>query len=37
LGNEEKLTKARIELLKAVSIIITKGLNLLGVSAPEKM
>ena len=37
LGNEEKLTKTRIELLKAVSVIITKGLDLLGVSAPEKM
>ncbi|MDD2523316.1 MAG: arginine--tRNA ligase [Endomicrobiia bacterium] len=37
LGNEDKLTKARIELLKAVSIIITKGLDLLGVSSPEKM
>lgn len=37
LGNEEKLTKTRIELLKAVSVIITKGLDLLGVSAPVKM
>jgi arginyl-tRNA synthetase len=37
LGNEEQLTKTRIELLKAVSVIITKGLDLLGVSAPEKM
>ncbi len=37
LGVEPELTKARVELLKAVSTVITKGLNLLGVSAPEKM
>ncbi|MGE4385136.1 MAG: arginine--tRNA ligase [Endomicrobiaceae bacterium] len=37
LGNEKILTKTRIELLKAVSVIITKGLDLLGVSAPSKM
>lgn len=37
LDVEKDLTKARIELLKAVSIVIIKGLNLLGVSAPNKM
>jgi arginyl-tRNA synthetase len=37
LGVEPELTRARVELLKAVSTVITKGLNLLGVSAPEKM
>ncbi|MBQ3834039.1 MAG: arginine--tRNA ligase [Elusimicrobia bacterium] len=37
LGVDKELEKARIQLLKAVSIIITVGLSLLGVSAPEKM
>jgi len=37
LGEDKQLEKARIQLIKAVSIIITKGLNLLGVSAPDKM
>lgn len=37
LGEDKNLTKARIQLLKAVSIVITKGLDLLGVCAPDKM
>ncbi len=37
LGSDKELEKARIQLLKAVSIIITVGLDLLGVSAPSKM
>ena len=37
LGEDKQLEKARIQLIKAVSIIISKGLNLLGVSAPDKM
>jgi arginyl-tRNA synthetase len=38
LGGEDKeLEKARIQLLKAVSIIIKSGLELLGVSSPDKM
>jgi arginyl-tRNA synthetase len=35
--DNKELEKARIQLLKAVSIVITVGLDLLGVSAPEKM
>jgi len=37
LQEDKELEKARIQLLKAVSTIITLGLSLLGVSAPEKM
>ncbi|WP_413854247.1 arginine--tRNA ligase [Candidatus Ruminimicrobium bovinum] len=37
LCEDKNLEKARIQLIKAVSIIISKGLNLLGVSAPDKM
>lgn len=37
LQEDKELEKARIQLLKAVSIVITVGLSLLGVSAPEKM
>lgn len=37
LQEDKELEKARIQLLKAVSIVITVGLSLLGVSAPNKM
>ena len=37
LGEDKELEKARVQLIKAVSVIITVGLDLLGVSAPEKM
>lgn len=37
LQDDKELEKARIQLLKAVSVIITVGLSLLGVSAPNKM
>lgn len=37
LQENKELEKARIQLLKAVSTTITLGLNLLGVSAPDKM
>jgi arginyl-tRNA synthetase len=31
------LSKARLQLIEAVKIILASGLNLLGVRAPEKM
>ena len=37
LQENKELEKARIQLLKAVSTVITLGLDLLGVSAPYKM
>ncbi|MBF0223922.1 MAG: arginine--tRNA ligase [Desulfobacterales bacterium] len=37
LTDEEQLTKSRIYLIQAVQKVIRNGLNLLGVSAPEKM
>lgn len=37
LSEDSKLTSARLQLIEAVSIIITKGLDLVGVSSPEKM
>jgi len=37
LGEDQKLTQARIALLEAVKIAIACGLNLLGVSRPERM
>ncbi len=36
-GEDECLVKARLALLRAVSVVIANGLNLLGVSAPESM
>ncbi|MBR3627985.1 MAG: arginine--tRNA ligase [Elusimicrobia bacterium] len=36
-GDDKELEKARIQLLKAVSIVIKVGLDLLGVSSPDKM
>ncbi len=37
LGQEEKLTHARLNLISATRIILSTGLGLLGVSAPEQM
>jgi len=37
LGQEEALTQGRLALLKATKIIIAAGLELLGISRPEKM
>ncbi|MDR2191878.1 MAG: hypothetical protein LBO62_03240 [Endomicrobium sp.] len=37
LSDDAKLTAARLKLIEAVMIIIKNGLDLLGVSAPEKM
>ncbi len=37
LGQEEKLTFARLSLISATRIILATGLGLLGVSAPEQM
>jgi arginyl-tRNA synthetase len=36
-GDNEAVMKARLALLRAVSVVIANGLNLLGVSAPESM
>lgn len=36
-GDDEAVMKARLALLRAVSVVIANGLNLLGVSAPESM
>lgn len=37
LGTDDKLTRARLTLIKAVKIVIACGLGLLGVSQPESM
>ncbi len=37
LGQEEALTQGRLALLKATKVIIAAGLELLGISRPEKM
>ncbi len=37
LGQGEELTRARLRLAKCVQVVLRNGLNLLGVSAPEKM
>ena len=37
LGEDEKLTKARLALIQATQIVISVGLELLGVSRPESM
>jgi arginyl-tRNA synthetase len=37
LGEEEQVLKARVKLADAVRSVLENGLNLLGVSAPEKM
>ena len=36
-GDDEAVMKARLALLRAVSVVIANGLDLLGVSAPESM
>ena len=37
LGEDDALTHARLELIEAVKIVISTGLDLLGISKPEKM
>ena len=37
IGDDKALTGARLTLVKGVASIIKNGLNLLGVSAPERM
>jgi len=37
LGQDDKLTKARLALIEGVRVAISSGLDLLGVSRPEKM
>ncbi len=37
LSDDPALTSSRLKLIEAVTVIIKNGLNLLGVSAPEKM
>ena len=37
LGQDEELSRARLCLAKCVQVVLRNGLNLLGVSAPEKM
>jgi len=37
VSNDEALTKARLKLVKATQIVLAKVLNLMGMTAPEKM
>ena len=37
ISNDADLTNARIQLIKAVKIILSNGFNILGISSPEKM
>jgi len=37
LGEDERLTLARLTLIKCLQIVFAKGLDLLGISKPEKM
>jgi arginyl-tRNA synthetase len=37
LGDAEELTHARLALINAVMVVLAAGLDLLGVSKPEKM
>ncbi len=37
ISEDDKLTAARIELIKATQIVLKKTLDLMGISAPEKM
>ena len=37
LGEDKELSMARLGLVNATRIILNKSLNLIGVSAPEKM
>ena len=37
INNDADLTNARIQLIKAVKIILSNGFNILGISSPERM
>jgi len=37
LGQDDKLTKARLALIEGVRLVVSSGLDLVGVSRPEKM
>jgi arginyl-tRNA synthetase len=37
VSNDEALTKARLKLVKATQIALAKVLDLMGMTAPEKM
>ena len=37
ISNDADLTNARIQLIKAVKIILSNGFNILGISAPDRM
>jgi len=37
LGEEEQIAQARISLIKATQIILKNILDIMGISAPEKM
>jgi arginyl-tRNA synthetase len=37
LGDDDTLTKVRLSLIEAAKVVIAKGLDLLGISKPEKM
>jgi arginyl-tRNA synthetase len=37
LGEDEQLSQARLALIQAVKLVLALGLELLGVSCPEKM
>ncbi|MBU2068421.1 arginine--tRNA ligase, partial [Patescibacteria group bacterium] len=37
LGEDEKIAQARISLIKATKIVLRNALELMGISAPEKM
>ena len=37
ISNDADLTNARIQLIKAVKIILSNGFNILGISSPERM
>ena len=37
IGDDEALNKARLKLVKAAQVVLAKGLDLMGMSAPEQM
>tara|TARA_B100000700_G_scaffold308249_1_gene385670 strand:- start:459 stop:884 length:426 start_codon:yes stop_codon:yes gene_type:complete len=37
INDDIELTKTRLIFIKSISIVITNGLNILGISAPERM
>ncbi len=37
IGEDEAMNKARLKLVKAVQVVLAKGLDLMGMSAPERM